>query len=78
MPSSRGSPDPGMEPDPLSPALAGRFFTTSATWEALVIKYPMYIQEESFKIPGQREFHLNLHDLPRVTRTAHLFWCFTT
>ena len=28
-------PDPGMEPLSLmSPALAGRFFTTSATWEA--------------------------------------------
>ena len=28
-------PDPGMEPvSLLSPALAGRFFTTSATWEA--------------------------------------------
>ena len=26
-------PDPGIEPT--SPALAGRFFTTSATWEAL-------------------------------------------
>ena len=25
-------PDPGVEP--LSPALAGRFFTTSATWKA--------------------------------------------
>ena len=24
-------PDPGIEPEP--PALAGRFFTTSATWE---------------------------------------------
>ena len=29
-------PDPGIEPSSLmSPALAGRFFTTSATWEAL-------------------------------------------
>ena len=28
---SRGFPDPGIEPAP--PALAGRFFTTSATWE---------------------------------------------
>ena len=29
-------PDPGIEPVSLmSPALAGRFFTTSATWEAL-------------------------------------------
>ena len=28
-------PDPGIEPAPLtSPALAGGFFTTSATWEA--------------------------------------------
>ena len=30
-------PDPGIEPASLmSPALAGRFFTTSAPWEALV------------------------------------------
>ena len=29
-------PDPGIEPSPLlSPALAGRFITTSANWEAL-------------------------------------------
>ena len=28
-------PNPGIEPtSPASPALAGRFFTTSATWEA--------------------------------------------
>ena len=30
-------PDPGIEPaSPMSPALADGFFTTSATWEALV------------------------------------------
>ena len=30
-------PDPGIEPTSLpSPALVGRFFTTSATWEALL------------------------------------------
>ena len=36
MPSSGGGlPDTGMESTPrMSPALAGRFFTTSATWEA--------------------------------------------
>ena len=35
MPSSRESSDPGIEPASLkSPALAGRFFTTSPTWEA--------------------------------------------
>ena len=31
-------PDPGIEPESLtSPALAGRFFTTSATWEPKVV-----------------------------------------
>ena len=39
-------PDPGIEPVTLaSPALAGRFFTTSATWEApsLSIIYNVYL-----------------------------------
>ena len=36
MPSSRDLPDPGIDPASLrSPGLAGGFFTTSATWEAL-------------------------------------------
>ena len=35
MPSSRGLPNPGIKPVSLkSPALAGGFFTTSATCEA--------------------------------------------
>ena len=33
MPFYRGSSQPGIEPT--SPALAGEFFTTSASWEAL-------------------------------------------
>jgi len=34
---SRGSSDPGTKPTSLtSPALAGGFFTTSATWEAQI------------------------------------------
>ena len=38
LPSPGDLPDLGMEPEsPASPALAGRFFTTSATWEALSI-----------------------------------------
>ena len=40
MPFSRGSsrPDPGVKPESLtSPELAGRFFTTGATWEALMM-----------------------------------------
>lgn len=36
MPSSRGSSDSGIEP--ASPELMGRFFTTSATWEALFLR----------------------------------------
>jgi len=36
MPPPGALPDPGIEPlSFMSPALAGRFFTTSATWEAL-------------------------------------------
>ena len=35
MPSSGDLPDPEIEPTSTSPALAGGFFTTSATWEAL-------------------------------------------
>ena len=37
FPTSGDLPNPGIEPVSLaSPALAGRFFTTSSTWEALV------------------------------------------
>ena len=36
LPSSGDLPDPGVEPASLaSPALAGGFFTTNATWKAL-------------------------------------------
>ena len=35
FPSPGDLPDPGIEPSSLmSPALAGRFFSTNATWEA--------------------------------------------
>ena len=38
-PSPGDLPNPGTEPmSLLSPALAGRFFTTSATWEAQICK----------------------------------------
>ena len=34
-------PEPGVRPESLlSPALAGGFFTTSATWEALIVHVP--------------------------------------
>ena len=39
VPFSRGSSQPGIKPEALaSPALAGGFITTSATWEALSVK----------------------------------------
>jgi len=38
IPPSGDLPDPGIEPVSLmSPALAGWFFTTTATWKALVL-----------------------------------------
>ena len=42
-PLPRDLPDPGMEPT--SPALAGRFFNTSTTWEAtyIYLKYQLKI-----------------------------------
>ena len=46
FPSPGDLPHPGTEPASLvSPALAGRFFTTSATWEALIFigkSYPHF------------------------------------
>ena len=37
-------PDPGIEPESVrSPTLAGGFFSTSATWEALTIWYHEFI-----------------------------------
>ena len=39
MPPPANLPDPGIKPTSLtSPALAGRFFTTSTTWEAYICK----------------------------------------
>ena len=39
FPSPGDLPNPGSEPTSFaSPALAGRFFTTSATWEVLLIR----------------------------------------
>ena len=46
MPSSRGSSYPMNQThagEPASPALAGRFFITSTTWEALFLTHPIAI-----------------------------------
>ena len=40
-PPSGDLPDPGIEPSSLTyPALAGRLFTTNATWEAPIVRVP--------------------------------------
>ena len=47
-------PNPGIEPASLmSPALAGGFFTTIATWVALLIGYTPIQNKKSFKNDGQ-------------------------
>ena len=44
MPSPRDLPNPGIEPMSfMPPALAGRFFTTSTTWEALYVCIYIYL-----------------------------------
>ena len=41
FPPSGDLPSPGTEPmSPVSPALAGRFFTTTADWEAPIVLGP--------------------------------------
>jgi len=41
-------PNPGIEPVSLtSPALAGGFFTTSATWEAPLISWRVHFKEKA-------------------------------
>ena len=43
FPPAGNLPDPGIKPESLmSPALAGRFFTTNATWEALLFSFPPF------------------------------------
>ena len=47
FPTPQDLPDPGIEPVTLvSPALAGRFFTTSTTWEAPNIYKIIYKKDE--------------------------------
>ena len=52
MPPPGDLPNPGFEPRSLSlvsPALAGRFFTTSTTWEApIVVQLYEYIKKKRY------------------------------
>ena len=56
-------PDPGIKPSSLmSPALAGRFFTPSATWEALL---QLGGHPEKQDLP-RGETGLSQHSIPRL------------
>ena len=56
-PSSSRSPNPGIIRLFLSPALAGGFFTTSATWEApgeeLLLQFTFFIRPVALVVPPQ-------------------------
>ena len=72
--SSRGCmppgdlPDPGIKPTPLkSPALAGGFFTTSATWEAPLAR--IFPWEETGRMEAQ-----DLWALFPLTPSSLLLW----
>ena len=70
IPSPGHLPDPGIEPaSSVSPALAGRFFTTSATWEAhlayrsheMVNKYCQKDKEKSLSLLHKFKTRLSNH-----------------
>ena len=63
VPSSRVSSDPGTKPSSLSLALAGRFFTTSMTWEVPILTYL------SEKISKETRMSLNIS-----SQQGNLFW----
>ena len=62
-------PNPGIEPGYLmSPTLAGRFFTTIATWEAQIGRHPVLISKEHKVIRGKKRHNflgpmLNIYDI---------------
>ena len=73
MPSSRGSSQPRIEPKSIiSPALAGRFFTSSTTWEALgntlphVLKITVNYNFEPFRNVCMKAQKDNLHLICRM------------
>ena len=70
FPPPEDLPDPGIEPASLtSPTLSGRFFTTSATWEALNYIYICLL----FKKLGEKE---KVGTNKNVENEMELLWAF--
>ena len=58
-------PTQGSKPCLMSPALAGRFFTTSTTLEAPAVSRPWHMSQEMSVWPGLETFHhQGLSDVP--------------
>ena len=63
FPSPGGLPDPGIRPASLtSPALAGKFFTTSTTWEAHTsAQYPTKNQQKETIYAVGKGVQISMH-----------------
>ena len=62
FPSPKDLSDPGMEPaSPVSPALAGGFFTTITTWDALA---PLVVTQRDSLWHGETPGHTELEPIP--------------
>ena len=60
-PSLEIFPDPGIEPHLMSSALAGRFFTTRAIWEAATMQGKTFADQPNVKASGFLRFFLDMH-----------------
>ena len=67
MPSSGDLPNPGIKPASLmSPALAGGFFTTSATWEVPKDVGPPNLEKRGGSLPGIQRLITRDHGCPEM------------
>ena len=69
MPSSKDLPHPGMKPASLvSPAVAGGFFTTGATWEAAAPYFMAFHSYVNIKIQKKKNKILDLETFMSLGR----------
>ena len=62
IPTPGDPPNVGIKPvSPMSPALAGRFFATSATWETHNLSYPFAKPSVYYGGVGKALVAINLH-----------------
>ena len=74
LPSSRGSSWPGIEPNSMSPAPVGEFFTTSTTWEVLGLCTEMqltFVSDSSVQFSSVQFSHSVVSDSLRPHGLQH-------